>query len=40
MTKFMCKNELFESLGMKNEFFKVEGQKLNFIQNLRTKTIV
>jgi hypothetical protein len=25
--KFMCKNKLLESLGMKNELFKVEGRK-------------
>ena len=36
----MCKNELFQSLGAKNELFKVQGLKTNFIQNLETKTIV
>jgi hypothetical protein len=36
----MYKNELFQSSGMKNKFFKVQGRKLNFIQSLGTKTIL
>jgi hypothetical protein len=40
MKKFMCKNELFQTLESKNEIFKVQERKTNFIQSLRTKTIV
>ena len=29
--KFMCKNKLFQNLGTKNELFKIQGQKTNFI---------
>jgi hypothetical protein len=36
----MCKNELFQSSGTENEFFKVQEQKTNFMQNLETKIIV
>ena len=36
----MCKNEFFESSGTKNELFKVQRQKPNFMQSLETKTIV
>jgi hypothetical protein len=36
----MCKNKLFQSLGMKKELFKVQELKTNFIQNLWTKQIV
>jgi hypothetical protein len=36
----MCKNELLQSLGMKNELFKIQRRKTNFIQNLGMKTIV
>ena len=31
MMKFMCKNELFQNLKMKNELFKVQRRKANFI---------
>ena len=40
VTKLMYTNELFQSLGMKNELFKVQGRKPNFIQSLGTKTII
>ena len=40
MTKFICKKEFFESLGTKNELFKVQGRKPNFMQGLGTKIIV
>ena len=36
----MCKNEFFQSSGMKNELFKVQGRKANSIQSLGMKTIV
>ena len=36
----MCKYRLFESSETKNELFKVQGQKTNFIKILETKTIV
>ncbi len=36
----MCKNEFFQNSGMKNENFKVHGQKTNFMQNLGMKTIL
>ena len=36
----MCKNKLFQSSGMKNELFKIQERKTNFIQNLKTKIIV
>ena len=36
----MCKNELFQSLGTKNELFKVQERKTNFIQSLGMKTLV
>jgi hypothetical protein len=29
--KFMCKNEFFDSSEMKNEIFKVQTRKSNFI---------
>ncbi len=32
--KFMCKNKLFQSSGMQNELFKVQGRKPNFMQSL------
>jgi hypothetical protein len=35
----MCKNELFQSSGTKNEFFKVQGRKTKLMYSLRTKTI-
>ena len=38
--KFMCKNKFFQSSGTKNELFKVQERKPNFMQNLETKTIV
>ena len=34
----MCKNELFQSLEMKNELFKIQGRKTNFMQSLGTKS--
>ena len=36
-TKFMCKNENFQSSGTKNVLFKVQERKTNFMQNLETK---
>ncbi len=30
----MCKNELFQSLETKNELFKIQGRKTNFMQSL------
>ena len=36
----MRKNEPFESLWTKNKFFNIHERKSNFIQSLRTKTIV
>jgi hypothetical protein len=39
MTKFMCKNELFQSSGTKNELFKVQERKTKLMYNLGTKTI-
>jgi hypothetical protein len=35
----MCKNKYFQSLGTKNELFKVQGRKPNFMQSLGTKTL-
>jgi hypothetical protein len=37
MTKFICKNELFQNLGTKNEFFKVQssGTKNEFYAKFR-----
>ena len=36
----MCKKEFFfQSSGIKNELFKVQRRKTNFIQSLGTKTI-
>ena len=35
----MCQNEFFQSSGMKNELFKVHGQKTKLMYSLRTKTI-
>jgi hypothetical protein len=40
MMKFMCKKEFFQSSGTKNLLFKVQGQKINFLQSLGTKTIL
>ena len=37
--KFTCKKFFFQSLRTKNEVFKVQGRKLNFMQSLETKTI-
>jgi hypothetical protein len=37
----MCKNEFFQSTWIKNELFKVQGQKrILYKVNLETKTIV
>jgi hypothetical protein len=36
----MYKNELFQSLRTKNEFFKVQGQKMKLIYSLEMRTIV
>ena len=36
----MCKNEIFQNLESKNEIFKVQERKTNFIQSFRTKKIV
>jgi hypothetical protein len=36
----MHKNELFQSSGTKNELFKVQERKPNFIQSLGMKIIV
>ena len=38
-TKFMCKNEHFQSSGTKNELFKVQKRKTKLMYSLRTKTI-
>jgi hypothetical protein len=38
--KFICKKEFFQSLGTKNELFKVQERKTKFIQSLGTKTLV
>jgi hypothetical protein len=35
----MCKNEFFQSSGIKNEFCKVQGQKTKLMYSLGTKTI-
>ena len=35
----MYKNELFQSLGTKNELFKVQWQKTKLMYSLATKTI-
>jgi hypothetical protein len=39
MTKFMYKNEFFQSLGMKNKLFKVQGRKMKLMYSLEMKTI-
>jgi hypothetical protein len=39
MMKFMCKNEFFQSLGMKNELFKVQGRNTKLMYSLEIKTI-
>ena len=35
----MCKNKLFQSLGMKNKLFKVQKRKTKLMQSLEMKTI-
>jgi hypothetical protein len=35
----MCKNELFQNSGTKNEPFKIQGQKMKLMYSLGTKTI-
>ena len=40
MIKFIYENELFQSSGMKNELFKVQGRKMKLMYSLRMKTIV
>ena len=35
----MCKSELFQSSGTKNELFKVQVRKTKLIYSLGTKTI-
>jgi hypothetical protein len=40
MMKFICKKEFFESSGTKNELFKVQERKPNFMQGLGTKIII
>ena len=37
--KFICKNEFFQNLGTKNEFFKVQRRKTKHMYSLGTKTI-
>ena len=38
-TKFMCKNEFFQNLWMKNELFKIQKQKTKLVYSLKMKTI-
>ena len=38
--KLMCKIEIFQRLETKNELFKIQGQKPNFMQNLQMNTII
>ena len=39
-TKFMFKNDFFQSSEMKNELFKIQTRKPNFIQSIQMKTII
>ena len=36
----MCKNELFQRLGTKNELFKIQRRKTKLMYSLETKTVV
>jgi hypothetical protein len=33
----MCKNEFFQSSGIKNEFFKIHGQKTKLMYSLERR---
>jgi hypothetical protein len=39
-TKSMSKNDFFQSSEIKNELFKIQGRKTNFMQSLEMKIII